>query len=146
VRKTDGFLAIAAGNSWMIETYYKCFDGETDRAALLAARAEHAKTLVGLTGHPPASPFETAWVMVSAALGAAPGTVDIDTSGVNGTIAGVRYGWVGDCNGQKGKAGTPHLVKNCPLMSDEGLPANPFMAKVTAAGKCACLAPQKCDA
>ena len=35
----------------------------------------------------------------------------------------------------------------CPLLSAKAqLPANPFFATVTAAGKCSCEAPQKCDA
>ena len=129
------------GKTWRINTFYQCFDGEIDGAVLEAARAAHS-AMLGETGHPPACPFEESWVMVEAKLGTAPGTITIDTSKLNGTVAGVRYGWVGDCN-IKNLPGTPNLVENCPLMSSEGLPANPWMAKVVG-GKCACMPPQKC--
>jgi hypothetical protein len=41
----------------------------------------------------------------------------ISQSAINGTVAGVRYAFNagGDCNA-KNAAGTPNMVKNCPLM------------------------------
>ena len=37
-------------------------------------------------------------------------------------------------------------VAQCPLMLKTAqLPANPFMAKITASGKCECMPPNKCD-
>ena len=87
-------------NSWYINRYYKCFDGVADAPALVAARAEHAKAMamLGATvgGVPPADPFDTAWEQVTASLGAAPGTVDIDVSKLTspGTVVGVRYGQI----------------------------------------------------
>ena len=62
------------------------------------------------------------------------------------------YGWLGGgacCSTMVGTA--PNALQcgaeQCPLMLKAArLPANPFMAKITAAGKCECMPPQKCDA
>jgi hypothetical protein len=112
---------------------------------LAAARTAHEGAKVSVTGRPPACPYEEAWVTVEAKLGTAPGTITIDTASLNSTaaISGVRYAWTGDCCDPVKVAGKPCPAKQCPLVSSEGLPANPWMAKVVG-GKCACMPPQKC--
>ena len=43
-------------------------------------------------------------------------------------------------------AADPCLPGSCPLKTvGSALPANPFMARITAQGKCACVPPQRCD-
>eukprot|EP00729_Bicosta_minor_P002694 gene2694-25465_t len=103
-----------------------------------------------LGGHGPPNPFDSAWTSVPVEAGDDQASVKIDLAGVNGTVVGIRYAWgtggnccMGDANGIT----IPCYVETCPIMSKpSGLPANPFMARVTTSGKCACIPPQKCDA
>ena len=52
------------------------------------------------------------------------------------------------CVGQlSGDGKAPCVPGNCPLYSATSeLPANPFFARIESTGKCACMAPQACDA
>eukprot|EP01048_Picozoa_sp_COSAG05_P015477 COSAG05_NODE_1871_length_3926_cov_1.858897_4_plen_244_part_00 len=92
------------------------------------------------------------WVQVDIKAGAAPNSIDVDLSKAGGKAFGLRYGWLGGgacCSKMVGTA--PNALQcgaeQCPLMLKAArLPANPFMAKITAAGKCECMPPQKCDA
>jgi hypothetical protein len=108
----------------------------------------------------PTNPFENAWQTVMPTLGVAPNTVDIDLTVLHGKApVGLRYGMRGNCcdacgyrsstapDGSKCNvrigAGLPCTPAACPLMNDEGLPANPFQAQIIA-GSCKCAAPQVC--
>jgi hypothetical protein len=100
---------------------------------------------------------ETAdWVQVDIKEGSAPNTVEVDLTKAKGVAFGIRYGWLngGACCSKMtapGDVTNPNAqmcpIKQCPLMlKTSGLPANPFMAKITTEGKCECMPPQKCDA
>jgi len=71
-----------------------------------------------------------------------------------GTLSAVRYGWT---LSNEGDTCCPRLnvtrgyevciPGNCPIKTAKTfLPGNPFYANITAAGTCACLYPQSCDA
>ena len=87
------------------------------------------------------------WLTVDI-LAAGASSVTVDLSALNGSQpAGVRYSWgVFDCC----NTGDPALYVGkpcdnaCPITASGGLPANPFMAKISKDGKCACVAPQVC--
>jgi len=87
----------------------------------------------------------TGWVSVDFKQSGA--SVTADLSGVKGPIQAVRYAWAEQTDSCC--LASPDQVwdcepGSCPLYGQSGLPANPFLARVVA-GKCACLAPQKCD-
>jgi hypothetical protein len=92
------------------------------------------------------------WVQVDIKAGSAPNTVEVDLSKSKGVAFGIRYGWLNGgacCSKMVGELPNGQMcpIKQCPLMlKTSGLPANPFMAKITAEGKCECMPPQKCDA
>uniref|UniRef100_A0A7S2UD85 Sialate O-acetylesterase domain-containing protein n=1 Tax=Attheya septentrionalis TaxID=420275 RepID=A0A7S2UD85_9STRA len=70
--------------------------------------------------------------------------ITADLSGVQGSISAIRYAWQGDCCDATN--GEPCPLGSCPIISyPSGLPANPFVAKITK-GKCECLPPQECNA
>jgi hypothetical protein len=124
--------------------------------------AVHSATSVQLNG--------SSWAAAHVALGAAPGsvTVTLPPGAAAGTITAVRYAWGGtDPNGAGDGAGMPNgddvsccegdgvgapcVPAQCPLLAAEplapfgGLPVDPFIAQIVG-GKCACPAPQVCDA
>ena len=71
-----------------------------------------------------------------------------------GVLSALRYAWplfddgdtcCPDLASTRGHAAC--IPANCPVkLSDSLLPGNPFYASITPSGKCACLAPQSCDA
>jgi len=71
-----------------------------------------------------------------------------------GALAAVRYGWPLSNEGDTccpllnvTKGWEVCIPGNCPVKGATSfLPGNPFYANITAAGKCACLRPQRCDA
>lgn len=83
--------------------------------------------------------------------GNSPLAVVVDTSGVNGTVLSVRYGWPfasDTCCPQASITAGLEVCRpaSCPIMSDTtNLPLNPFFATLTTDHKCACTAPQVCD-
>jgi hypothetical protein len=88
------------------------------------------------------------WVPVDIAAGSSANEVVVDLTKAKGVAFGIRYGWLngGSCCGTMVDDGQACPVGQCPLMlKDSELPANPFMAKITAAGTCECMPPQKCD-
>ena len=92
------------------------------------------------------------WMQVDIKAGTAPNSIDVDLTKAGGKAFGIRYGWLGGgscCSKMVGE--TPNALQcgaeQCPLMlKTSRLPANPFMAKITAGGKCECMPPQQCDA
>jgi hypothetical protein len=92
-----------------------------------------------------------AWMPVDITLGTAPGTVIADLSNSGGVAYAVRYAFAGggNCCYNRPASSAPCEPASCPLMgsgTEQGLPANPFVAQITAAGKCACIPPVVCDA
>ena len=85
------------------------------------------------------------WMQVDIKAGTAPNSIDVDLTKAGGKAFGIRYGWLGGgacCSKMVGSA--PNALQcgaeQCPLMLKASrLPANPFMAKLTAAGKCECM-------
>ena len=79
--------------------------------------------------------------------------VVVDLSPLNGsTPLALRYAWDDaetDCCVHDDGLGLrfPCPPGNCPLVGRASrLPANPFLAKITADGRCECVAPQLCSA
>ena len=60
----------------------------------------------------------------------------------------VRFAWADTpCCAYELRAGLPCLPENCPIFGEEsGLPAMPFIAKVTEKGECECQPPVTCNA
>eukprot|EP00911_Craspedida_sp_UC1_P001988 UC1_evm1s1532 len=88
------------------------------------------------------------WITVDITSATA-NSVTVDLGALNGSApTGVRYSWgIFECC----NAGDPTLYvqrpcnDSCPITAKgSGLPANPFIAKITA-GKCECIAPQVCS-
>lgn len=112
----------------------------------------------------------TGWIAVAATAGATKGELLVDLSAVPAgkTISAVRYaagsGGYNSTTGQFLERGLgssrvccgptvdptlePCPPERCPIKADGAgnLPATPFFASVTKAGKCKCFAPQVCDA
>jgi len=102
----------------------------------------------------------TGWVAVNAREGPGPATLTVDLSSLNGaTPTAVRYafgtgGWGAPfvdrmcCGPTVDVTLEPCAPASCPLKATgpNTLPAVPFVAAITPAGKCACLPPQVCDA
>ena len=112
----------------------------------------------------------TGWVAVAAVLGSTPNTLLVDLSQLpaGSIVRAIRYGagsggynaTNGDYNDRSlgssriccGPSVDPALEPcppaNCPIKAsgDAALPAVPFFAAVTQAGKCKCFKPQVCDA
>lgn len=102
------------------------------------------------------------WVPLNIALSGTH-TVSVDTGPLNGsTPLAIKYAWgandgrPGDgdancCAAADPKSGDECLPGGCPIVATgvagapfNGLPANPFLAKIIS-GKCLCPAPQTCD-
>lgn len=104
-------------------------------------------------GHcpPPPPPFAGfAWMPVDIAAGSDPNTVEVDLAVSGGVAFAIRYAWVGggDCCQGRNHTSAPCIPASCPLMGAGELapmPASPFVAKITAAGKCQCVPPVVCD-
>eukprot|EP00937_MAST-01D_sp_MAST-1D-sp2_P001328 g1328.t1 len=113
----------------------------------------------------PRNPFEAIWQpapLVAGSGGSGNGNsvaIDLAAAGLAGAeVHAVRYAWpLGDdgdtCCPQASVTGNgdtvvaPCVPGSCPLLSAKSqLPANPFFARLTDAGKCECAAPQVCDA
>eukprot|EP01043_Picozoa_sp_COSAG02_P038506 COSAG02_NODE_2976_length_7633_cov_2.195248_4_plen_184_part_00 len=112
-----------------------------------------SEDLPELQGHPGPS-RDAVWIEVDIAVGTDPGTVAVDLSKLNGsTPVAIRYAWSNNqptCCVPSKDGGLfrdyPCLGGSCPLKTvNSGLPANPFMAKLTEGGSCKCIAPQQCD-
>lgn len=102
---------------------------------------------------------DASWVQVD--IAAAPGSTDavvVDTTALKGQrITAIRYGHgipgtvpqnghKRVCCGDRDVTRNPCPPASCPISSVAGkLPAMPFMARITAAGKCECMRPQVCD-
>lgn len=93
-----------------------------------------------------------AWMPVDIEHGADGSTILVDLAASAGVAYAVRYGFEGggDCCAGRGGSSDPCMPGSCPLMlSASGvevpLPANPFVAQITASGKCACIPPAVCD-
>ena len=145
-------------------SYWYCEDGpgwKPPRALQLrearqrAARTALAAKLGVSVPRPGPNVFATLWTAAPLKAGSKKGTVEVDLSALGAAtdVHAVRYAWplAGDgdtcCPGADVSAGlTVCTPANCPLLSAKSqLPANPFFAKITAAGKCACELPQICD-
>ena len=100
---------------------------------------------------------ESLWVPAAAAAGADGATVLLTVPAppaAGGVLSALRYAWplfddgdtcCPDLASTRGHAAC--IPANCPVkLSDSLLPGNPFYASITPSGKCACLAPQSCDA
>jgi len=93
--------------------------------------------------------YDKEWIMVNYTQGKG-NQIVVDLSPLNGSApTAVKFAWgIVSCD----DLSDPNLyvdygsVANCPIYSSSGFPANPFHAKITAAGKCECVPPQKCDA
>ena len=91
------------------------------------------------------------WVQVDIKAGTSPNTLEVDLTKSKGVAFGIRYGWLGGGACCSKMVGTPPNALMCPIeqcplvLKGARLPANPFMAKITAEGKCECMPPQKCD-
>jgi hypothetical protein len=97
------------------------------------------------------SQFNEGWINlpISIGPGATPSSITVDLSPLNGAVpTSVRYAWgIIDCCDLTDPATftSKSCIANCPVMGSSGLPANPFIAKITG-GKCKCVPPQVCDA
>ena len=107
---------------------------------------------------PSSNPFQDQWSPTPVAhVPGKPGSIAADLTQLNGTVHAVRLAWVlfdapyqvGDtcCPSSAVQSGRGACIPgSCPLYTAESeLPANPFFATITPAGKCACPAPQTCD-
>eukprot|EP00038_Savillea_parva_P007103 m.167831 g.167831 ORF g.167831 m.167831 type:complete len:674 (-) comp12884_c0_seq1:903-2924(-) len=89
------------------------------------------------------------WVDVNFSY-TSPTSVTVDTSTINGTAYGVRYGWYGSCcppvvPQPNSPNAIPCPLESCQIMGAEsGFVANGFQAKIVD-GKCECIAPQQCS-
>lgn len=113
--------------------------------------------LVGATDVPDSG----TWVALNISQVGGASAISVDVSPLNGqAIDAIKYAWGptgGRPNGDDVQCCVPTASKEClpamcpifaaqPLAPYAGLPANPFMAQITAEGKCECPAPQMCDA
>jgi hypothetical protein len=100
---------------------------------------------------------EALWVPAAAAEGDDGATVLLTVPAppaAGGVLSALRYAWplfddgdtcCPDLASTRGHAAC--IPANCPIkLARSLLPGNPFYARITPAGKCACLAPQTCDA
>ena len=94
--------------------------------------------------------FGSGWTTLN--FTAAPGgaSIAVDLTPLAGAApTAVRYAWgaVDCCDHTDPTLYVQHgCIAQCPIMSSSGLPANPFMAKITPAKTCECVAPQVCSA
>ena len=102
----------------------------------------------GVTVLPPGT-FGTGWVELNFTLSASGTGIVADLAPLNGTApVGIRYAWdqLFCCDLTDPTLYVTHdCIAECPIMSSARLPANPFHAKITPAGACACQAPQVCS-
>jgi hypothetical protein len=101
----------------------------------------------GVTMLPPNTYGVAGWVELNYTVAPSGTGLIADLSPLNGTApVGIRYAWNSlwccDLTNPATFVSEPCLVQ-CPVMSNAGLPANPFSAKVVN-GKCECQAPQVC--
>ncbi|KAL1496899.1 hypothetical protein AB1Y20_014479 [Prymnesium parvum] len=93
----------------------------------------------------PGGGFGAAWVAVDMAASGRH-TVEVDLAKSGGVAYAIRYAWEGDCCSEDPPHDGPCPLASCPIIGGtSGLPANPFIAKLTADGKCKCIPPQQCD-
>jgi hypothetical protein len=97
----------------------------------------------------PAPPqLDTQWILLNYTLGTDGTSLDVDLTPLNGSMpTAVKYAWgiIDCCDYSDPNLYITHgCVAACPVMASSGYPANPFMAKITAAGTCECIAPQVC--
>lgn len=113
--------------------------------------------LVGAT----AQPQTGSWIAVNISqTGTASNSINVDLSPVSGKpIQAIKYAWGATGSWPNGEdvqccVPTPSkecLPAECPIFVSTtlapygGIPANPFLAQITAEGKCECPAPQMCD-
>jgi len=94
--------------------------------------------------------FNEGWINLPIAAGPTSSSISVDLTPLKGQIpTAVQYAWglVDCCDLTDPDAYSVHgCIANCPIMSSSGLPANPFMAKITKAKKCECVPPQVCGA
>ena len=125
--------------------------GGAGRAATQAAPAGRFPTFSGGGGAPGsnASEFNMGWINLPIAAGPTPQSITVDLAPLNGAApTAVRYAWgiVDCCDITDPSTFTSEpCIANCPIMGSTGLPANPFIAKISG-GKCECIAPQDCSA
>lgn len=98
------------------------------------------------------------WVPVNIDLSTSGFELDVDLTPLAGaTPLAIRYAWGNNDKPNGGDVlccqglGDECIPASCPIMSAlssapfGGLPANPFLAKITQNGKCVCPSPQTCD-
>lgn len=92
--------------------------------------------------------FNEGWINLPITASAGPTAITVDLTPLKGAVpTAVRYAWgtVDCCDLTDRDTYSKHgCIANCPLVSSTGLPANPFIAKITA-NKCDCVAPQVCN-
>ena len=94
----------------------------------------------------PPGTLDSGWVQLNYTQ-TSPSTIAVDLGPLQGVApTAVRYAWgIVECCDHT----DPTLYVNhgcqaaCPIMSESGLPANPFQAKIVG-GACQCVAPQVC--
>ena len=111
--------------------------------------------LVGATSQPQTGQ----WIAVNISQ-AGPASIKVDLSTISGQpIQAIKYAWGATGSWPNGDdvqccvptASKECLPAQCPIFVSSnlvpygGLPANPFLAQITAEGKCECPAPQMCD-
>eukprot|EP00041_Stephanoeca_diplocostata_P008440 m.125345 g.125345 ORF g.125345 m.125345 type:complete len:736 (-) comp17323_c0_seq1:544-2751(-) len=102
----------------------------------------------GMTPTSDPNQFNEGWINLPIAAGPTPTSITVDLKPLRGAVpTAVRYAWglIDCCDLTDPDIYSVHgCIANCPIMSSSGLPANPFIAKITA-NKCTCVEPQVCD-
>jgi sialate O-acetylesterase len=140
---------------WAAEDYNQSTWGGNGDSSTLMVCAGAASAAACLNG----SGAMANWFAAPLALsGAAVGSVQklsVDLGALHGKQPqAIRYGWPLSrgadtcCPAKAVRSGLePCVPGSCPIITaTHALPANPFYATISAAGKCECMAPQVCDA
>jgi len=132
------------------DVYCPAWAGGEGKAKLQPAPDGRFPTFGGSGAEPisNASEFNMGWINLPITSADA-SSITVDLTPLHGAKpTAVKYAWgVIDCCDLLDPTTftSKPCIANCPVMSSSGLPANPFIAKITGEGKCECVAPQQCS-